>query len=208
MRALKVLDDGAVGRFSGFRWPLPSERGPGAWVEDHGDTHACVRGVHACLPEHLPYWLGPELYVIELAGGASQVERKLVAPRGRLIRRVDRWNADARRAFAVGAALHARDELTAIARAEGEETLADDLSAPRDIESLRAALAVARPRGARTEASIHYVSDAILFSTTSVASSVYCAAHAGLSRERYLEARAFQARSLSALLDLDAALAG
>ena len=207
MRALKVLDQGGVGRFSSFHWPSPSRDEPGAWVRDNGDTHACVRGIHACTPDQLPYWLGPELYVIELAGAITELDRKVVAERGRLVRRVDRWDADTQRAFAFAAALHARDEAAAILRAEGEGALADRLSGCADSTSLGRAIAEASPEGARARETLHYVGDALAFAASNVASSVYCAAHARLEREGYLEARAFQARWLTDTLDLGSMLA-
>ncbi|MFT3765699.1 MAG: hypothetical protein QM820_09310 [Minicystis sp.] len=207
MRALKVLDEGGVGRFSAFRWPAPANGEPGAWVEDPGTTHMCVRGVHACVPDQLPYWLGQELYVIELDGPVTQVERKVVAPRGRLIGRVDRWDAGGQRAFVTAAALHARDAAVAIVRAEREDALADRLAACTDLSSLGAVLAEAQPGRERSRETLHYVSDAVQFAAASTASSAYCAAHAGLDREGYLEARAFQARWLTAALDLEIALA-
>lgn len=207
MRALKVLDEGGVGRFSAFRWPAPEGGEPGAWVEDRGDTHACVRGVHACTPEQLPYWLGPELYVIELDGPIAHVERKLVAERGRLVRRIDRWNAEGRRAFATAATLHARDEALAILRAEGEDAIAERLAACADLPALGRVLAEVKAGGERSQETLCYVTDAVKFAATSTASSAYCAAHAGLDRRGYLDARAFQARWLTTALELDAALA-
>lgn len=207
MRALKFLDEGGVGRFSAFTWPAPQGGEPGAWVEDRGDTHACVRGVHACLPEHLPYWLGPELYVIELGGAISHLESKVVAERGRLVRRVEGWNEEARRAFAAAAALHARDAAVAILREEGEEALAARLAASADPASLGSVLEGAHPERPRPLETLHYVTDAVKLAGTSIAASAYCAAHAGLTREGYLAARAFQAQWLAEALGLHAALA-
>jgi hypothetical protein len=83
--AYKFLDAGAVGPFTGFRWPV------GEWVEAIA-VDPCLQGVHACRPRDLPVWLGRELWEIELFGDILEQERKLVAARGRLTRRIDAWN--------------------------------------------------------------------------------------------------------------------
>jgi hypothetical protein len=78
-----------LGVFSGFVWPLPNGKA-GAWVEAEVDP--CRSGVHACRQVHLPYWLAPELFEIELDGDAVEEGLKVVAPRGRLVRRIEAWN--------------------------------------------------------------------------------------------------------------------
>ena len=83
--AYKFLDDGAVGPFTGFRWPV------GEWVEA-GAVDPCLTGIHACQVRDLPVWLGRELWEIELSGEVIEQQRKVVAVRGRLIRRIDAWN--------------------------------------------------------------------------------------------------------------------
>lgn len=55
--------------------------------------------MHACTAEDLPYWLNAELWEVEL-DGAVRDARKLTAPRGRLVRQVEAWDAAAARAFA------------------------------------------------------------------------------------------------------------
>ena len=85
MIAYKFLLADRIGPFTGFRWPV------GEWVEAAG-VDPCLRGVHACRIRDLPVWLGPELWELELAGDVTEQERKLVATRGRLTRRVDVWN--------------------------------------------------------------------------------------------------------------------
>jgi hypothetical protein len=94
VNAYKFLAAGAVGPFSGFRWPTGT---PGPWVE--GEPHPCASGVHGCLVGHLPYWLHEELWEVEL-DGALPAGRKLVAPRGRLLRRIEQWDAGCARSYA------------------------------------------------------------------------------------------------------------
>ena len=90
--AYKFLDDGAVGPFTGFSWPV------GEWV-DAGEVDPCLAGIHACRLRDLPVWIGKELWEIELDGALVEQERKVVAPRGRLTRRIDAWNAHVAREF-------------------------------------------------------------------------------------------------------------
>jgi hypothetical protein len=90
--AYKFLEQGSVSPFAGFRWPV------GEWV-DAVAADPCRRGIHACRVQDLPFWLGTELWEIELDAAAVVERRKLVAPRGRLLRRVDGWNSDVRWAF-------------------------------------------------------------------------------------------------------------
>jgi hypothetical protein len=92
MIAFKFLDEGAVAPFAGFRWPV------GDWVEvDRIDP--CSGGIHACRVRDLPIWMGHELWEIELDGEVVELERKLVAARGKLLRRVESWNDELLEAF-------------------------------------------------------------------------------------------------------------
>jgi hypothetical protein len=85
MIAYKFLDEGSVGPFTGFRWPV------GRWVDADGVV-PCRNGIHACRVRDLPIWLDRELWEIELDGEIVEQERKLVAGRGRLSRRLEAWN--------------------------------------------------------------------------------------------------------------------
>jgi hypothetical protein len=92
MNAYKFLADGAVSPFARFRWPV------GEWV-DAASADMCRLGIHACRVGDLPFWLDSELWKIELEGEVVEHPRKIVASRGRLIRRVDEWDASVRRDF-------------------------------------------------------------------------------------------------------------
>jgi hypothetical protein len=96
MNAYKFLAEDGRGVFSRFAWPLPDD-GPGAWVESELAT--CCSGIHACRPVDLPYWIAPLLYEIELDGPVEEQALKVVAARGRLIRRVDGWDDVTRAGF-------------------------------------------------------------------------------------------------------------
>jgi len=101
VRTYKFLRDGRVGPFTGFRWE------PGEWVETGGPV-LCDRGVHACRPGDLPFWLNDELWEIELGGEVAEGERKLVAERGRLVRRLEGWNSEVAQKLADTSAARAR----------------------------------------------------------------------------------------------------
>lgn len=90
--AYKFLAAGAVGPFSGFRWE------PGTWVEAE-DLEECRTGIHACRTDDLPVWLDAELWEVELAGRIIEAERKVVAERARLTRRVESWTPTLAREF-------------------------------------------------------------------------------------------------------------
>ena len=89
MKAYKFLRPDGTSVFSGFQWPLPNGR-PGAWVDARVDP--CRSGIHACRPSDLPLWVGRVMYEIELDGELVEQRMKVVAPRGRLIRRIEAWD--------------------------------------------------------------------------------------------------------------------
>jgi hypothetical protein len=90
--AYKFLRAGGVAPFTGFEWPTCK------WIEaDAADP--CRRGVHACRLRDLPVWLDDELWEVELEGDVVEQERKLVASRGRLTRRIEGWTPEVALAF-------------------------------------------------------------------------------------------------------------
>jgi hypothetical protein len=94
--AHKFLRAGGTSVFTAFRWPLPAD-GPGAWVD--APVVPCRSGIHACRPADLPIWAGEELYEIELDGEVVHERTKVIAPRARLLRRVDAWQHELRDAY-------------------------------------------------------------------------------------------------------------
>lgn len=96
MKAYKFLTAEGQGVFSSFAWPLPNGS-PGDWVTAEVDL--CRSGVHACRAGDLSYWLTPALYEIELDGEVVEAGMKVVAPRGRLVRKIDGWNDETRETY-------------------------------------------------------------------------------------------------------------
>jgi hypothetical protein len=94
--AYKFLRDDGTGVFTRFAWPQP-DSGPGEWVQ--APILTCHSGIHACRVSDLPLWLGRALYEIELADRIVEERTKVVASRGRLVRRIDAWDDDTRAAY-------------------------------------------------------------------------------------------------------------
>src|SRR5437763_16778572 len=86
MIAYKFLRAGRVGPFSSFTWPEP-----GLWVRAGGPTDPCRRGIHACRPRDLSWWLADELWEIELQGEVRVDTHKIAAAAGCLRARVEQW---------------------------------------------------------------------------------------------------------------------
>jgi hypothetical protein len=108
----KVLEPGGVAPFTRFPWPVDE------WVEAER-VEPCRAGIHACRVRDLPYWLGPELWEIELDGDLVEQERKVVARRGRLVRRVPEWNVQLLRDFTASCRAETRLRVGAIAVLSG-----------------------------------------------------------------------------------------
>jgi hypothetical protein len=113
----KFLRTGALGRFSQFRWPTPRPDGPGEWVAAEGELENCRNGIHACRASDLPRWIDDELWEIELDGPVQELPSLVVAPRGRLTRRIDAWNDALALEFAAACAQRAGHEPTGQAAA-------------------------------------------------------------------------------------------
>lgn len=112
MTAYKFLGEDAVSPFAGFRWPV------GEWVEA-ASPDVCRLGIHACRIGDLPFWLGAELWEIELSGDLIVHPRKVVAPRGRLVRRIEQWNASTRQEFGKSVLARTRRRFGAVAGVAG-----------------------------------------------------------------------------------------
>jgi hypothetical protein len=110
--AYKFLRPDGTSIFTGFAWPLPTS-GAGPWVDASVDP--CRSGIHACRRADLPLWLGRTLYEVELDGEIQEQATKLVAARGRLLRRIDVWDDATRDEYTRMCAERAHE----LARSEG-----------------------------------------------------------------------------------------
>jgi hypothetical protein len=96
VKAYKFLRSDGSTVFSEFRWPLPSDT-PGGWIAAPVDP--CRSGIHACRSSDLPYWVGRTLYEIEIDGEVVEERTKVIASRGRLLRRITGWEDGVRDAY-------------------------------------------------------------------------------------------------------------
>ena len=101
--AYKFTRSGARSPFTGFVWPV------GEWVEADGEVGLCANGIHACRVEALPRWVDAELWRIELEDVEAEHEGVLVARRGRLLDRIEAWNAATSRELARSCAARIRE---------------------------------------------------------------------------------------------------
>lgn len=115
MIAFKFLSTGARGPITGVAWPQPASGRPGAWLEADGPVVACRSGIHACLTDHLAYWLHEELWRVELEGESVPGLDCLIARRGRLVEKVDAWSEqNGARRFAAAVRDHAAQAVGAL----------------------------------------------------------------------------------------------
>jgi hypothetical protein len=155
MTAFKFLKPGRVAPFTGVAWPEA-----GAWLETAGEPALCTSGIHALRPSALPLWLAEELWRVDLDGEREVAPGLVVAPRGRLLERIDAWNDRCAREFS--------DSCLAALPAGGRNPVADQraadaVDAARDVTAGASAAAVAyiaaraaesdRPDGYREERS-------------------------------------------------------
>lgn len=202
MLALKFLEAGR-GPFSGYDWPKPSGSGAGAWVEG-GAAGLCVGGVHACAPEQLAYWASGELWVVELEGELSRHPIKIAAPRGRLVRRVTRYDEGGRVEWLRDVRLHARDVVVEKLRNAGEDALAGVVAAAQPAEW--AALAARERRAGSLGLLLGYLADAATFTDDRLRAVTFCAAHTALTEDGYRAERAWQSLRLAEIIEARALL--
>lgn len=128
MEALKTLRPGRVAPYTGIMWPEPGE-----WLDADAPVSLCRSGVHALLPEALPMWILEELWRIELSDVEHLAPGIVVGSRGRLIDRVETWNDETAREFAVACADRVREGLSgrAAERAAMAATSANEAVAGR-----------------------------------------------------------------------------
>ena len=201
MIAYKFLRSGRIGPFSAFQWPEPN-----IWVHAPRDSVACRRGIHACRPSDLPWWLADELWEIELDGRVEPDQHKIIASAGRLRSRIGAWTPACAQEYADACAWRAQERaIQALTRAGHRDqaaqlarctTLDDALVAARklaeDLPEVRISLTIAGDGAVRAL-------------TGAPPTSAYIAAHAAMRLDGnagYLAERAWQSDWLVQRLDL------
>jgi hypothetical protein len=137
VRAFKFLDAQGATVMSGSRWPLPSGDEPGPWLEAAA-VRPCHEGVHACTAGDLAYWLDEELWEIELDGGILLTHRKVVARRGRLLRRVEGWSGGVAMGLLNWSAWRTRDLAVTVLGDEGETAWASHFTEATSLHDVAA----------------------------------------------------------------------
>jgi hypothetical protein len=203
MIAWKFLGPGRVGMFSNFAWPEP-----GVWVDAHAEPGLCSAGVHGCHENDLPLWIGPELWAIELAGRVVAEGDKVVAQRGKLLHRVEAWNAGSSGDFALACVMRARDRALWLLRRDRLGDLAEPLYecfSARAVADVSGDIETIAPEPARAAAG--YAADAAeLALEGSTAAVAYVAAHLAAfvgGEDGRVEERAWQADWLVDRLSLN-----
>ncbi|MBV8955931.1 MAG: hypothetical protein JO179_17470 [Solirubrobacterales bacterium] len=204
MMAYKFLGGGRVGPFSGYRWPEP-----GVWVRTAFDPAPCRSGIHACRIRDLPWWLGEELWLVELEGELHYEEHKIVAPAGRLHSRIDPWTAACAEEYAHACAWRTRDRALQALTGAGHAGNASELAHCATLDEL---LTVSRRLAhdvPDTRISLTIAGDGAVRALSAAApTTAYIAAHAALrvgGQAAYAAERAWQARWLVERLDLPSA---
>jgi hypothetical protein len=135
MRAFKFLDAQGSTVMTGHQWALPVGDGPGPWLEASA-TRPCHEGIHACRLDDLAYWIGPELWEIELDGEVVDSQRKVVARRGRLVRCVTAWSGSVAQELGAWSAWRTRDVAVTLLEDVGETGWAVRLRAAESLRDL------------------------------------------------------------------------
>jgi hypothetical protein len=193
--AYKFLRDGRVGPFSGVRWPPAGE-----WLHAAvtGRTaRPCVDRVHACRVEDLPDWMDAELWHVELGGEVTVECGKLVADRGRLLERVEVWDAALMAAFARACAFRARDAaLTVLGAASPAGAALAACDAAGELAAACAGLADLDPR---EERSAGYAADGARHALGAIADPATAPTHAAVNGFIACHAAAFAEDDLGAV---------
>jgi hypothetical protein len=200
MIAYKFLRSGRIGPFSAFQW----ERG--VWVHAGGDLAVCRRGVHACRPGDLPWWLADELWEVELDGPVRVDQHKITAPAGRLRSHIEAWTPACAQKYADACAWRAHGRAVQVLARGGHRGAARELDAcPTLDDALRTArqLAEAIPDG---RISLTIAGDGAWRALTGAApTAAYIAAHAAMRLDGaagYAAERAWQSNWLIERLGL------
>lgn len=130
MLAYKFLDAEGRAPFTGAEWIADR------WVEETAAI-PCRRGVHACRAADVAHWLAAAMWEVELDGDVVPSRHKLVASRGRLVRRIAGYDEAVRELAAVGA-WRSRDRAADALRTEGATALAERFTAAATLEQVAA----------------------------------------------------------------------
>ena len=203
MIAYKFLRSGRIGPFSAFRWPEP-----GIWVRAADDVAACRRGIHACRPSDLPWWLADELWEIELDGRVQADEHKILAPAGRLRSQIEGWTSACAQEYAEACAWRAHERAVQALTRGGYRDEARQFERCGTLEAVLVAARQVAEDIPEARISLTIAGDGAFRALTGAPpTSAYIAAHAAMRLDGvpgYSAERAWQARWLADRLGLSA----
>jgi hypothetical protein len=204
MIAYKFLRAGRIGPFSNFVWPQA-----GVWVRAGAGTDHCRRGVHACRPQDLPWWLAEELWEIELDGELQIDEHKIVAPVGALRSQILGWTTASAQEYGEACAWRARDKAVEALSRAGHRHAAGELAECATLDALVPTARRLADDLPDTRISLTIAGDGAFRALTGAPpTSAYIAAHAALrvdGSDGYRAERAWQSRWLVERLGLNSA---
>jgi hypothetical protein len=202
MIAYKFLKSGRIGPFSAFRWPEP-----GVWVRAPRDLVACHRGIHACRPSDLPWWLADELWEIELEGRVQPDEHKIIAPAGRLRVQIEAWTPACAQEYADACAWRAQERASQALTRAGHRHEAHRLAACTTLDEVLVAARKLADDIPQARISLTIAGDGAFRALTGAPpTSAYIAAHAAMRLDGtpgYAAERAWQSRWLVERLGLN-----
>ena len=133
-------------------------------MESDGPPSPSRRGLHLSRVADLPYWLGEELYAVEVDGDVVEGRSVVAASRARLTERVTGWHRDAAVAFGRDCVWAARDVVVRLLRTAGRDPAADALEAVPTLTVLAASADdVAQREAASATDDLGYLADAARF---------------------------------------------
>ena len=201
MIAYKFLRSGRVGPFSAFPWPEP-----GVWVHATRDLTACRRGIHACRPSDLPWWLSDELWEVELDGRVQDDEHKIIAAAGRLRAQIDAWSPACAQEYADACAWRAGERAVQALTRAGHRRAADELAGCATLDDVLIAARRLADEIPQTRISLTIAGDGAFRALTGAPpTSAYIAAHAAMQLDGaagYAAERAWQSHWLVERLGL------
>jgi hypothetical protein len=202
MIAYKFLRSGRIGPFSAFHWPEP-----GIWVRAPRDLAACRRGIHACRPSDLPWWLADELWEIELDGPVDPDEHKLIAPAGRLRARIEAWTPACAQEYANACAWRAQERAVQALTRAGHADEARELATRATLDDVLVAARRLADAVPETRINLTIAGDGAFRALTGAPpTSAYIAAHAAMRLDGtagYAAERAWQSKWLVERLGLN-----
>ena len=201
MIAYKFLRSGRTGPFSAFHWPEP-----GVWVHAQRDLAACKRGIHACRPSDLPWWLADELWEVELDGHVQVDAHKIIAPAGRLRSQIEGWTRTCAQEYADACAWRAQERAVQALTRAGQRHAARRLATCGTLDDVLVAARQLAEDIPETRISLTIAGDGAVRALTGAApTSAYIAAHAAMRLDGpagYADERAWQSRWLVERLGL------